>query len=274
MRSNLHGSAAYGASAAKSASVIVVAFLALLTCAPTPPVQAREAPRGTIYLTTLPSGADTWVDGEYVGRSPVLVDALSTGKHTITTAKTGWVSHEERVTITERQPFQFVDFELDRDANAPNTNGTLSLHSADSIKSLTVDGNSVRPTGGRVDLAPGDHTLVVETAHGKFMRHVVIYPDTTTNVVFRSSGTVVTDDRTVVVAPTSNYLPASDVSLDGKRLTIRHNGHLVKGTLGDSTMTIDGDPMTFDAAPALIGGKLILPLDLYVRIGAVPLRPR
>jgi hypothetical protein len=33
--------------------------------------------------------------------------------------------------------------------------------------------------------------------------------------------------------------------------------------------------MTFDTAPAEIGGKLFLPLDLYVRIGAVPLlRPR
>ena len=254
---------------------MLVALLALLTCAPTAPAQGREAPTGTIYLTTLPSGADTWVDGAYVGRSPVLIDALSIGKHTITTAKTGWLNHEQRVTITERQPFQFVDVPLDRDANASNQSGTLSVHATDSVKSLSVDGTSARlSAGGRVDLAPGDHTIVVETARRKFLRHVVIYPDTTTNVVLRSSGSVAGDDRTVVVAPTSNYLSASDVSLDGKRITIRHNGHLVNGTLGDSTMTIDGDPMTFDAAPALIGGKLILPLDLYVRIGAVPLRPR
>ena len=254
--------------------IFVVVLAALLTGALAAPAHARDA-TGTIYLTTLPSGADTWVDGAYVGRSPVLIDALSLGQHTITTAKTGWVSREQHVTVTERQPFAFVDFQLDRDTNAPSANGTLALHAPDPIKSVTVDGNPARlGSGGKLDLAPGDHAVVIETARGRFARHVVIYPETTTNVVLRSSGSVVADDKAVVVAPTSNYLPPSDVAVDGKRITIRHNGHLVNGLLGDPTMTIDGDPMTFDAAPALIGGKLILPLDLYVRIGAVPLRPR
>jgi hypothetical protein len=38
-------------------------------------------------------------------------------------------------------------------------------------------------------------------------------------------------------------------------------------------MRIDGEAATFDTPPAMIGGKLFLPLDLFVRIGAVPLRP-
>ena len=47
-------------------------------------------------------------------------------------------------------------------------------------------------------------------------------------------------NRAIVVAPVTNYLPAADVIVDGKRISIRHNGHAVSGTLGDATMRIDG----------------------------------
>lgn len=228
-------------------------------------------PLGTIYLTTLPSGADTWVDGAYIGRSPVLIDALSMGKHTITAAKTGWVSREMHVSVTPQLPFQFVDFQLDRDPSAPPANGTLALHAGVPIRSVGVDGALAKlKPGNKVDIAPGDHDITVETERGDFRRHVVIYPDTTTNVILRS-GTE-RADRAIVVAPTTNYLPSSEVVVDGKRIEIRHNGHIATGMLGDATMRVDGDLTTFDTPPAVIDGKLFLPLDLYVRIGAVPLR--
>lgn len=228
---------------------------------------------GTIYLTTLPSGADTWVDGAYVGRTPVLVDALSSGKHTITVAKTGWLSHEMHVTVGDREPVQFVSFRLERDPDAAATDGTLALHAGVPIRSVTVDGTPMRPSAGeKLSLRPGDHEIVVDMASGRFVQHVAIYPDTTTNVLIRA-GTAA-GDRAIVVAPASNYLPASDVVVDGKRITIRHNGHLVSGIVGDATMRVDGGLTTFDTPPALIGGKLFLPLDLYLRVGAVPLRPR
>jgi hypothetical protein len=238
-----------------------------------PPARAATT-GGAIYLTTLPTGADAWVDGAYVGRTPVLIDALSSGKHTITAAKTGWVSRELHVVVGDRQALQFVDAQLDRDPTIPASDGTLALHARTPIKSVSIDGTAMRPSpGGRLDLAAGDHALVVETPGGRFARHISIYPGTTTNVVVRAGGEG--GDQAVVVAPTSNYLPAQDVALDGKRITIRYNGHVATGTLGNATMVIDGDPMTFDTAPAEIGGKLFLPLDLYVRIGAVPLlRPR
>jgi len=246
--------------------IIVLAALGPLAAA------ARETTGGTIYLTTFPSGADTWVDGAYVGHSPVLVDALSLGKHTITAAKTGWRSHEMRVMVSEREPFQFINFSLERDPSAATANGTLALHAGAPFRTLTVDGNPVRPSaGGKVDLAPGDHEITVDMPSGRFARHVTIYPETTTNVLIRA-GTA-SGDRAVVVAPVSNYLPQSDVVVDGKRISIRHNGHTVSGVVGDATMRIDGGAMTFDTPPAFVGGKLFLPLDLYVRIGAVPLRP-
>ena len=187
-------------------------------------------------------------------------------------AKTGWVSREQHVTIVDRQPFAFVDFQLDRDRECAAGNGTarrcMRSRPIRSGRRWTAPPCAAR-TGGKLISRPAITTFVVETADADGSRGTSSsIRETMTNVVLRAGGE--NDDRTVVVAPTSNYLPATDVVLDGKRITIRHNGHLVNGSLGDSTMTIDGDPMTFDAAPAVIAGKLLLPLDLYVRIGAVP----
>jgi len=247
-----------------------IAFIAAI--AGFSPAGARTA-LGTIYLTTLPSGADTWVDGAYIGRSPVLIDALSIGKHTITASKTGWVSRETHVTVTDSMPFQFVDFQLERDPSAPPSTGTLALHTGIPIRSVDVDGTIAKLlAGNKLEIEPGEHDVTIETPRGDFHRHVIIYPDTTTNVILRSG--VVNADRAIVVAPTTNYLPSSEVTLDGKRIEIRHNGHVATGTLGDATMRIDGNLTTFDTPPAVVGGKLFLPLDLYVRIGAVPLRVR
>jgi hypothetical protein len=249
---------------------IIFAFIAAVF-ASTTPVQASPA-GGAIYLTTLPSGSDTWVDGAYVGRSPVLVDALGLGKHTITAAKTGWVSRELRVNVSERDPLQFIDLQLERDPSAAAQNGTLALHAGLPVRSVTVDGTAVKlSSAGKLDVAPGQHTIAVETANGRFERQVDIYPDTTTNVVVRIGSE--SANHAIVVAPVTNYLPMSDVGVDGKRISIRHNGHTVSGALGDATMRIDGEAATFDTPPAMIGGKLFLPLDLFVRIGAVPLHP-
>lgn len=254
-----------------SIAFIPIAFIAAL--AGFSPAAARDTPLGTVYLTTLPSGADTWVDGAYIGRSPVLIDALTLGKHTITAAKTGWVSREMRVSVTEQVPFQFVDFQLERDPNAPPASGTLALHAGVPIRTVTVDGTVEKlAAGNKVEIAPGEHDVTVETARGEFHRQVIIYPDTTTNVILRSGAE--NADRAIVVAPTTNYLPSSEVMVDGKHIEIRHNGHIAMGTLGDPTMRIDGDLTTFNTPPAVIGGKLFLPLDLYVRIGALPLRTR
>jgi len=66
----------------------------------------------------------------------------------------------------------------------------------------------------------------------------------------------------------------ADILVEGSRLVIRHNGHSVTGTLGSDAMLVDGSAVRFASAPTLVGGKLYLPLELYVRIGAVPLNSR
>ncbi len=47
-------------------------------------------PTGSLYVTTLPTGADVWIDGTYVGRSPLVLGGLAGGRHTVGLTKTGW----------------------------------------------------------------------------------------------------------------------------------------------------------------------------------------
>src|SRR5665213_2587339 len=47
-------------------------------------------PTGSLYVTTLPSGADVWIDGTYAGRSPLVLGGLVAGRHTVGLTKTGW----------------------------------------------------------------------------------------------------------------------------------------------------------------------------------------
>src|SRR5579884_2488771 len=51
-------------------------------------------PFGGLYVNSLPTGADVWVDGSYIGRTPLLVDGLRAGKHAITVTKAGWKVEE------------------------------------------------------------------------------------------------------------------------------------------------------------------------------------
>lgn len=246
---------------------------ALLIAALAGPVSAREVASGAMYLTTLPTGADVWVDGAYVGRTPVLVDGLTAGKHTVTAAKTGWDSHEVDVAVGLKPAFQFVDFQLARSARAPRANGKLAVRSSVPVDSIAIDGIPVMlNAGATLDLAPGPHEITLRTARGKTVRRVLVYAETITNLVLREP--VDDDARAAVVAPAASYLSPADILIEGSRLVIRHNGHSVTGTLGSDAMLVDGSAVRFASAPTLVGGKLYLPLELYVRIGAVPLNSR
>src|SRR5271166_3487146 len=73
---------------------------AALLCAAAPAAApALENATGGIYITTLPAGADIWIDGTYVGHSPAVVDALPRGHHTITVTKTGWEVKELEIDV-------------------------------------------------------------------------------------------------------------------------------------------------------------------------------
>jgi hypothetical protein len=68
--------------------------------------------------------------------------------------------------------------------------------------------------------------------------------------------------------------------LEGKKIIVHYDGHLVIAHFGESGVRYDGRAVSYAGAPAWIGGKLYLPLELLEQLRSEtkpepePSRPR
>ena len=71
---------------------------------------AAPAPiSGTLAISSLPSGANVYIDGVYAGKTPYYVPDALIGSHTVTVAKIGYADWSNRVMIEEgKQTEEFV----------------------------------------------------------------------------------------------------------------------------------------------------------------------
>jgi hypothetical protein len=239
---------------APSANLAALAFaaVALLGAAPT----------GAVFITTLPSGADVWLDGTYVGRSPVVVDALAVGAHHLTLTRTGWTPEDLAIAVAPAQT-QTTSVVLVRDTKIAEDAGTIAIHSTDKLGTVTIDGAPVvTAKDGTIAVSAGTHDLTIVEPQGKQTRTVTVYPQTRTDVVLGTDAA----PRSIVIAPADDYLPATAFHLDGMRLNVRYGGHDVIAHLGTTTYTIDGHPASYDAPPTLIRNRVYLPLELLTML--------
>jgi hypothetical protein len=233
-------------------AVLVAAAVALL----------GASPSGAIFVTTLPSGADVWLDGTYVGHAPVLVDALAAGAHHLTLTRTGWTTEDLAVAIAPAQT-QTTSVVLVRDGKTSEGQGTIAIHSADRLGPVTIDGQpAALGKDGTIAASAGIHDVTIVALQGKQTRTVTVYPQTRTEVVLGSD----TGPRAVVIAPADDYLPASALHLDGTRLVLHYGGHDVTARLGVTSYTVDGRPTSFDSPPTVIRNRIYLPLELLTML--------
>jgi hypothetical protein len=239
--------------AAFACSVIVVAAAA-----------RADRSFGAVYLTTLPDGADVWVDGTYMGRSPVLVDALSSGHHMVTLTKTGWVTREIDVTVPAGAT-AMSSWRLAAAHQAGGARGAVTFRSLDPGARVVVDGELVtRDPQGVVPMSTGSHIAMVTSGGAKLARAFTVYPNTTTQVIVRSIAH--DEQKSAVVAPAEEYLPDEAYKVDGRKVTVHYGGHVVVGRIGEMPMRFDGVTISYDVAPSRIGGRLYLPLALLTRL--------
>ncbi|GAC1571989.1 MAG: hypothetical protein NVS3B7_02450 [Candidatus Elarobacter sp.] len=226
----------------------VVAAIFLLAAAAT----------GSLYVTSLPSGADVWIDGTYAGRTPLVLDALAIGRHTLGMTKAGWTSRQLDAAVEQGQT-SFLSTRLTPAAgSARPLPGSILVHG--SVLATSVDGVAMAPSNdGSIPAPAGIHQLVVRTQRGRVTRTVQVWPQTRTDVVIQPD---VEPGRHSVVAPAEDYLPKSAIAIAGERVVVRYNGHDVTGRIGITTYRVDGRTADYDAGPALIGSKLYLPLEL------------
>jgi hypothetical protein len=241
---------------ALSANLAAVAFaaVALLGAAPT----------GALFITTLPSGADVWLDGTYMGHTPVLVDALTVGAHHLTLTRTGWTAEDLAVAIAPAQT-QTTSVVLVREGTMSEGSGSIAILTSppDRVEAVTIDGQPAAPgKDGSIAVAAGTHDVTISGAQGKQTRTVTVYPQTRTEVVVSADEA----PRSIVIAPADDYLPASAFHLDGTRLVVRYGGHEVIAHIGTTTYTIDRHAVSYDAPPTLIRNRVYLPLELLTML--------
>jgi hypothetical protein len=222
-------------------------------------------PTGALYVTTLPTAADVWLDGTYVGHSPVVLDAISAGRHTVSLNRTGWNSTDVDVSVMPGTT-ALSSVVLTRARSMRGGDGSFTIKGV-VPRSLLLDGSALAPDPtGTYSVPSGTHELVAVTAAGKMTRTITVYPDMVTDVVLRDDDS--TAPRLAVVAPASDYLPAAALKIDGSRVTIRYEHHAVDATVGSTAYHFDGRSVTFDAAPTVIGAALYLPLELLKQLTA------
>ncbi len=227
-----------------------------------------QTPAGGTYVTTLPSGAEVWFDGTYVGRSPLLVDGLSEGRHTISLLKSGWNAQETAIVVshgTVVMSSSLLTAAKHQAGGALAQTGTLVVRNTPARAEVSLDGTPLAALPARgLALAVGTHELAVRTAHGRFTRAFAVYPDLTTDVIVREP--TGRHDHSAVVAPAEDYLPTNAFVIEGRRITVRYAGHIVIARFGETTFRLDGAATEFDSAPESIGGKLYLPLELLEKL--------
>jgi hypothetical protein len=222
------------------------------------------ASTGSLYITTLPSAADVWIDGTYVGRTPLVLDALASGHHTVGIAKAGWTPQQLDISIVPAQT-TLSSVRLPRAkpelSAAP---GSIALHGP-RVDMVLIDGVPARPgKDGTFPATAGGHEVAVRTPAGKTTRLVTVWPQTRTDVVIQPDADTA---RPSVIAPADDYFPASAIRIDSERVVIKNGGHTAVGRLGSTTYRVDGRSVEYDSAPTLIGSRLYLPIALLTALG-------
>lgn len=219
---------------------------------------AGVLPFGGLYVTSLPSGADVWVDGSYIGRTPLLLDGLREGKHAVTVTKAGWkveeVDQNVAAGVTTPATVQLEPIK------PLHSHGDIALHGLDRTAHVSIDGGPWRVLENEYDASVGTHRLSVREPQAKFERMVLVYPEQTTHVLFAAPA----DTHSAVVAPVSDYLPASAAKVSADRVVVRWSGHVAVGHLGDARFLVDGHDVVYDAPAGMVRGRLYLPLDLLL----------
>lgn len=229
----------------------VVFFLAAL---------AAVLPFGGLYLTSLPNGADVWVDGSYIGRTPLLIDGLRDGRHAVTVTKAGWKVEQlsEDVATGVTTPATVM---LEPLAPIPS-NGAIALHGLHAGAQVFIDGHTAQPPEPLYHVPAGTHSIVVIERALRFERRVTVYPNQTTHLLFHAPRRT----HSAVVARADDYLPSSSIVVNHGRLVIRSGGHLVVGHIGDSRFLVDGREVVYDAPAGFVRNRLYLPLRLILLV--------
>jgi serine/threonine protein kinase len=139
---------------------------------------------GVLNITTNPTGAQVFVDGQARGVTPLTLD-LNPGPHAVEVRGSG-EPRSVPVTITAgAQTSQYIELPT----SAPSATGQLQVRTEPSGAQVAVDGIVRGKSPVLVDtLTPGEHAVVVESDLGTVKQSVTVQPATTASLVVPLTG--------------------------------------------------------------------------------------
>jgi hypothetical protein len=217
------------------------------------------------------------MDGTYLGRTPAFVDDLLPGHHALTVSRAGWNVQTAGVDVNVGQttPISLV---LQRIAPRPGQTDASKAPGFLSVRGTA--GDNVFIDGARAGALPleaktvqgGFHIVTVTgKTPGRVTRVVDVFPDTLSVISVApiqngAGGTSAADD---VLASLSAYLPGANVAVAGDEIAIHGHGLELQCSIGSRDYTLNGKQGTFTIAPAMVGGKVYLPLSLLQRLAPI-----
>lgn len=152
-----------------------------------------------------------------------------------------------------------------------NAQGTLAIVGGPAGAKVYVDGNAIGsiPVDPRT-LDTGYHIVTLEPPvknATRSTRIVDVFPGTTTVVAFAEpSSTAIVPAPDDILEPVETIVPAGSVVIAGNDVTIHYRGVEIQCAIGSRSYTYNGKAGTFTVSPALVGGKVYLPLSLLQRL--------
>jgi hypothetical protein len=136
--------------------------------------------KGSLLARSDPKGANVYVNGKSVGRTPVEQSGLEPGSHTVRFVKEGFETWERHVKVHPGEKVEVL-------AQLTAAKGDLVVHSKPAGAKVYVDGQSVGASPAeRTGLSAGPHgVLILKEGYESWEREVVIEPGETEKVTAR-----------------------------------------------------------------------------------------
>jgi len=258
--------------------IALIAFLCAFilrtgaVAAPTP--APALAPHGGAYITSLPSAAEVWLDGIYLGRTPAFVDDLAPGHHALTVSRAGWnvLTAGVDVSVGQTATASLVLQRIVPAAGQPDASkapGSLSVRGA-AGDDVFIDGAYAGTLPLEAKPVQGGYHIVTVTGKttGRITRVVDVFSDTLSVISVTAPQTDAGGGSASgdMLASLSAYLPGANVVIAGDFIAIHSKGVELQCSVGSRDYRLNGKPGTFSVPPALVGGKVYLSLSLLQRL--------
>lgn len=196
----------------------------------TQPVEVQLEPAwGQMQITSVPDGAEVFIDGQTVGTTPMTTEVLETGTQ-LAVAKRGFKTWEKQVSVQAGSTETYPTIELEV------ADGILDISSSPAGAHVSVDGEFRGTTPVSVEISPlEDHRLeLFLEGYRKAVRTVSTEPEARSSlaldmvpIIGRIQLSIAPEDAEVVVDGRSRGFGSQTLTLNAREhaLTVRKDGY-------------------------------------------------